>query len=72
MQVFVCSVKCAVHIKVSCLCGRDSAGEFHIFDTSSARQNRGKHPSNAKSPSAGLERGYTIDLSSCFWFACPM
>jgi hypothetical protein len=19
-----------------------------------------------------LERGYTIDPSSCFWFACPM
>ena len=51
----------------------DSAGEFHIiFDTSSARQNRGKHPSNAKGHSASLERGYTIDLSSCFWFACPM
>jgi hypothetical protein len=27
---------------------------------------------NAKGHSASLERGYTIDLSSCFWFACPM
>jgi hypothetical protein len=51
----------------------DSAGEFHIiFDTSSARQNRGKHSSDAKGHSVSLERGYTIDLSSCFWFACPM
>ena len=77
MQVLVCSVNCAVPIKGSCLWKSNelsnSAGEFHIiFDASSARQNRGKHSSDAKGHSVSLERGYTIDLSSCFWFACPM
>jgi hypothetical protein len=71
MQVLVCSVKCAVPIKGSCLWKSnelsDSAGEFHIiFDTSSARQNRRKHPSNAKGHSASLERGYTIDSAPAF------
>ena len=52
VQVFVCSVKRAVHIKVSCLCSRTSCPillvMFHIFDMSSARQNRGQHFSRNK------------------------
>ena len=58
MQVLVCSVNCAVPIKGSCLWKSNelsnSAGGFHIiFDASSARQNRRKHPSNAKGDPGG-------------------
>jgi hypothetical protein len=46
VQVFVCSVRCAVHIGVSCRCNRTSGhirlAVFQIFDVSSARQDCGE------------------------------
>jgi hypothetical protein len=51
VQVFVCSLRCAVHVTVICLCNRTSGqiqlATFHIFDLSSARQDHGEHCAHA-------------------------
>jgi hypothetical protein len=66
VQVFVCSVKCAVYIKVSYLCARTSRSLmlviFHILDMSSARRNRGQHrsPSEPDYKCRKSQRAYPV------------